>query len=53
MLYDYQLNFESENNSHVQIIKRVPPGSRVLELGCATGFMSRHLKEELTKVLAE
>jgi len=47
MQYDYQLNFESENNSHVQIIKRVPPGSKVLEMGCATGFMSHYLKEEL------
>ena len=47
MRYDHQLNFDSENNSHVQVIKRVPAGSSVLEMGCATGFMSQYLKQEL------
>jgi glycosyltransferase involved in cell wall biosynthesis/2-polyprenyl-3-methyl-5-hydroxy-6-metoxy-1,4-benzoquinol methylase len=45
--YDFQLDLSVENNSHTQIVKRIPPGSRVLELGCATGYMSDYLRREL------
>ncbi len=45
MKYDYELDFRSENNSHVQLLGRVPEGADVLELGCATGYMSAFLKE--------
>ncbi|MGB5198593.1 MAG: glycosyltransferase [Sedimenticolaceae bacterium] len=41
--YDHQLEFRSANNSHVQLLARVPDGAQVLELGCATGYMSEHL----------
>lgn len=47
MKYDYQLHLEVENNSHTQIIRRVPKESSVLELGCATGYMSAHLQQQL------
>lgn len=33
------------NHSHTQIVNRVPQYSQVLELGCATGEMSRILKQ--------
>ena len=45
--YDFQIDINVVNNSHTQIIRRIPPGSRVLELGCATGYMSEFLRREL------
>ncbi|MET0049577.1 MAG: glycosyltransferase [Candidatus Thiodiazotropha sp.] len=42
--YDFQLDVNVENNSHTQLIRRIPEGSRVLELGCATGYMADYLK---------
>ena len=47
MEYDFKLDVNVENNSHTQIVRRVPKGSRVLELGCATGYMSDYLRREL------
>ncbi|MES9997835.1 MAG: glycosyltransferase [Candidatus Thiodiazotropha lotti] len=45
--YDFKLDLNVENNSHTQLVKRIPKGSRVLELGCATGYMSEFLRREL------
>ncbi|MEW8626793.1 MAG: glycosyltransferase [Candidatus Thiodiazotropha sp.] len=45
--YDFELDLNVENNSHTQLVKRIPKGSRVLELGCATGYMSEYLRQEL------
>lgn len=47
MEYDFKLDLKVENNSHTQLVKRIPAGSRVLELGCATGYMSDYLRREL------
>ncbi|MEW8009877.1 MAG: glycosyltransferase [Candidatus Thiodiazotropha sp.] len=44
--YDFKLDLNVENNSHTQLVKRIPAGSRVLELGCATGYMSDYLRRE-------
>ncbi|WP_316367471.1 glycosyltransferase [Candidatus Thiodiazotropha sp. CDECU1] len=44
--YDFKLDLNVENNSHTQLVKRIPTGSRVLELGCATGYMSDYLRQE-------
>jgi len=44
--YDYKIDM-SGATSHSLILKRVTPGSRVLEFGPATGYMTRYLKEEL------
>ncbi len=41
--YDYRIDLNVENNSHTQLIQRVPEGAEVLELGCATGYMSEVL----------
>ncbi len=40
--YRAKLAFESP---HTLALERVPPGSRVLDVGCASGYMSRALKE--------
>ncbi|MCU7879003.1 MAG: glycosyltransferase [Candidatus Thiodiazotropha sp. (ex Lucinoma borealis)] len=45
--YDFKLDLGVENNSHTQLVRRIAPGSRVLELGCATGYMSDYLRSEL------
>jgi glycosyltransferase involved in cell wall biosynthesis/2-polyprenyl-3-methyl-5-hydroxy-6-metoxy-1,4-benzoquinol methylase len=45
--YDFEIDLNVENNSHTQIVKRIPRGSRVLELGCATGYMSEYLRNAL------
>ncbi|MEZ5447699.1 MAG: class I SAM-dependent methyltransferase [Thiolinea sp.] len=36
---------ENHNHSHSQIVSRIPKYSQVLELGCATGDMSRLIKQ--------
>ncbi len=43
--YDFLPDVGSDN-AHAHQLRAVPPGSRVLELGCATGYLSRYLKEE-------
>ncbi len=45
--YDYQIDLSSENSSHTKILKLVGQGKYVLEIGCATGYMTRYLKEKL------
>ncbi len=44
--YDQALELRSANNSHTQLLARVPNGAEVLELGCATGYMSAHMTAE-------
>lgn len=43
--YDFAPDLVSDN-AHAHQLRAVPTGSRVLELGCATGYLSRYLKEE-------
>lgn len=43
--YDFAPDLTSDN-AHAHQLRAVPPGARVLELGCATGYLSRYLKEE-------
>ena len=42
---DFSETIEDQNHSHNQIVRRVPKYSQVLELGCASGEMSRMLKQ--------
>ena len=45
----YSANIERihENASHGIILSQITPGSMVLECGCATGYMTRYMKEAL------
>lgn len=43
--YDFHIDRQSES-SHARVLAMVGEGKRVLELGCATGFMSRELVEQ-------
>ncbi|MEA3275431.1 MAG: glycosyltransferase [Pseudomonadota bacterium] len=45
--YHCELNLEVANESHTQILRRIHRGARVLELGCATGDMSKVLTRDL------
>lgn len=45
--YNYKIDLSSENSSHTKILKLVGKGKYVLEIGCATGYMTQYLKEEL------
>ncbi|MCI7768234.1 MAG: methyltransferase domain-containing protein [Oscillospiraceae bacterium] len=44
--YDFKIDL-SENTSTGLILKKIRPGSTVLEFGCATGRMTRYMQEEL------
>ena len=45
--YDYDIDLSDENRSHTLILKQVRKRQRVLEIGCATGYMTRFMKETL------
>jgi len=46
-VYDGAIDLASLNNSRTQLVGRIPRDSRVLEVGCATGFMAEHLTRAL------
>ena len=46
--YDYVIDINDTNTSHSKILRQVSPASSVLEVGCATGYMTQYLKEELS-----
>lgn len=45
-----KFSFQPEKNHRLNIdrqsLERIPTGSRVLEIGCATGFMGDYLKKK-------
>ena len=44
--YDFEIDL-SPNSSTGRILNKLRPGSVVLEFGCATGRMTRYMKEAL------
>jgi len=44
--YDYTIDRSRENYASNKILKYVPSGSKVLEVGCSTGYLSRVLRDE-------
>jgi len=46
MKYDYQIDLSCDNSASL-ILRRIDPGSVVLEFGPASGYMTRYMKEEL------
>ena len=42
-VYDGQIDLGDRNNPRTRVVEKIRPGSRVLEVGCATGFMGEHL----------
>jgi len=45
--YDYHIDLEDKHSTHTKILEMVNSGSYVLELGCATGYMTRYMTEQL------
>ena len=41
---------QSRSGSHMQIVERIAPGSRVLDLGCSQGLLARPLREKRVRV---
>lgn len=48
--YDFPIDMKSEG-IHVKVVRLVGSGKRVLEVGCATGYMSRVLREAGCRVV--
>ena len=45
--YDYHLDTENENSSHLKLLNLVGRNQAVLEIGPATGYLTRFMKEKL------
>ncbi len=45
--YNYEIDLANENSSHTKILGLVETGQRILEIGCATGYLTRYLKDKL------
>lgn len=45
-MYDGEINLSEENNARTKIVRLIESGSHVLEVGCATGFMTEYLVRE-------
>ena len=46
-VYDGVIDLALTNNSRTRIVGLIPAGSRVIDVGCATGFMAEHLTRAL------
>lgn len=45
-VYEGSVDPSERNNSRTRVVEWIPDGSRVLEVGCATGFMAEYLTRE-------
>lgn len=45
--YEFKLNPEEVNDSHMALARRIKPGESILELGCSSGYLSRFLTQDL------
>lgn len=45
--YNVGINMNNRNSSHTLILEQIRPNSFVLEMGCATGYMTKYMKEKL------
>ncbi|QJB55739.1 class I SAM-dependent methyltransferase [Pseudodesulfovibrio sp. zrk46] len=43
----YKSNLENKNGAHYKVVTRIPRKTDVLELGCAQGYMTEYLRDEL------
>src|SRR2546429_8213358 len=49
--YDFDIDMASRS-THARVVRMVGKGKRVLELGCATGYMSRVFRDRGCRVVA-
>lgn len=45
--YDFNMENFNPNSSHWKILLRINPGSTVLEMGCAAGYMTKYMQQKL------
>lgn len=45
--YNVNINMNNRQSSHTLILEQIKPNSFVLEMGCATGYMTKYLYEKL------
>ena len=45
--YNVNINMANRNSSHTLVLEQIRKGSKVLECGCATGYMTRYMAENL------
>ena len=45
--YNFRVDEIDPNSTHGRILSKINPGSTVLEMGCATGYMTKYMKEQL------
>lgn len=45
--YNFEINEINPNTVHGMILSQIKPGSSVLECGCATGYMTKFMKEKM------
>lgn len=43
----YKSNLENPNGAHYKVVTRIPRDATILELGCAQGYMTEYLRDEL------
>lgn len=45
--YNVNINMNNKNSSQTLVLEQIKPDSTVLEMGCATGYMTMYMKEKL------
>lgn len=50
-LYDFTINPENEHSAYYWQLRFLKGAGSVLEIGCSTGFFSRHLREQGSRVV--
>jgi len=45
--YNVNINMNNKNSSQTLVLEQIKPDSTVLEMGCATGYMTKYMKEKL------
>lgn len=47
MKYNLVLDAVEPNSSHGKVLSQITPGASVLECGCATGYMTKYMRDQL------
>ena len=45
--YNFAVDEINPDSTHGRILSKIKPGSTILEMGCATGYMTKYMKEQM------